>query len=213
MIQVMRLKTKTVISATAGTLIFCASLIILFFGPGFQMARANQGLEIGDLAKAQSIYDQLAARRPDAAQIRYNLGLCHYHRGEYENARSELEQALEGLKKAKSFGRRGKPDPFLAQVNYQLGNTVFELAAGKQPAEEAAALYREALGYYQQALRVDPRDVEAKYNYELVLQRLSPNQGASGQQTSQELQQSASQTEEYLQEATSEESPPVGNDW
>lgn len=211
MAKVMQMNGKMALGTLAGVIVFSASLTVFMVGPGLEVARANQSLQMGDLVKAQSIYARLAAGRPNVPQLYYNMGLCHYHRGEYEEAQSQFKLALEGGKSLTGFSKLWR-EQFLAQVNYQLGNVAVKLASGK-PEEEADKSYQEALDYYKQALRMTSRDMEAKYNYELVLQRLSPGQSGSGQHSNPDPPQTPSQTEDYLPEAASEETLPVGNDW
>ena len=143
-------------------------------------------------------------QRPNDPALAYNLGTQAHRRGEYAAATQALNRALAAA------------GPSLqGWAAYNLGNTYYRQgrAAEQAAPSEASALYTQAQEQYQSALRRNPRDRDAQYNYELVTRRLqelklkepppsqqsqpSPSQDGQAQQ-----QPSASNDAQHQQQAT-----------
>jgi Ca-activated chloride channel homolog len=128
--------------------------------------RANALYTAKKFDEAAQLYDDAATRAPDAAEIAYNRGNALFREG-------KLAEAVEQLQHGAESG-----DPVVRQRSlYNLGNTQY--AAKKLP--EAAAAFR-------QALVLDPRDRDAKINYEKVLRELQQQQQQQQQQQGQQKQ-------------------------
>jgi Ca-activated chloride channel family protein len=106
----------------------------------------------GDVPAALDRYKALVAARPDVPELHVNLGNAHHQLAQYPAALD-----------AYAFGVREGEAPVRAVALYQRGNTFFRM--GKL--EEA----REA---YKAALRLDPRDRDAKFNIEVIDRALTP---------------------------------------
>ena len=118
---------------------------------------------------------------PDLAVPYYNAANAYNRMSQVETAQLQTEQALKTA------------DPALAaQAWYNLGNAYFD-AQQWMPAIEA----------YQEALRLQPNDQDAKHNLELALQNLEMQQ--QEQQEQQEQTDSEEKQEEKQQEQSSQE--------
>jgi tetratricopeptide (TPR) repeat protein len=119
---------------------------------------------------------------PDLAEPYYNAANAYNRMSQVEAAQLQTEQALKTA------------NPTLAaRAWYNLGNAYFD-AQQWMPAIEA----------YQEALRLQPDDQDAKHNLELALQNLEMQQ--QQQQAQQEQQeQTDSEKEEKQQEQSSQE--------
>jgi tetratricopeptide (TPR) repeat protein len=126
----------------------------------------NQANELYDAKKfeeAGAIYDEAATRAPEAAAIDYNRGNALLQQG-------KVQEAAEALRRASQ-----SEDPALRQRSfYNLGNALY----GAQKLPEAVAAYR-------QSLLLDPRDRDAKINFEKALLELQQQQQQQQQQGQQ----------------------------
>ncbi len=135
--------------------------------------RERTNAAISDYRKGDKESRQRAAAEADTAlrlapgdpRVQYDDGTIHLGEGNSKEAAKALSQAV------KSAG------PDLAEAaSYNLGNA--HLAAGD---------FDPAIAAYQQALRIDPADKNAKWNLELALRQRSdhPAKGSNGAQGSQ----------------------------
>jgi tetratricopeptide (TPR) repeat protein len=106
----------------------------------------------GDVQAALDRYSALVAQHPEIAELHVNMG----------NAQHQLAQYPAALD-AYAFGIREGEASVRAVAFYQRGNTLYRM--GKL--EDA----REA---YKAALRIDPRDRDAKFNIEVIDRTLQP---------------------------------------
>jgi tetratricopeptide (TPR) repeat protein len=125
-------------------------------------AFANQ-----DYAAALAAYEQASTEAPELAQPHFNAANAYYRQENYPAAQQQIEQTLI------------KDDGSLTQDTvYNLGNTFFQ---GEQ--------YEQAIVAYQEALRLNPEDMEAKHNLELALQQQQEQQQDQQQDQNQDQQQ------------------------
>ena len=143
-----------------------------------------------------------AQRLPERSLVR--KGTRQYNKGNYEQAIGRYEEALKAapgqfeatydlgnaLYKAERFDRAEqtmmqaaadslRSDTERAEAFYNLGNARFKQQK-----------YKEALESYKQSLRLNPGDMEAKYNYAYTKRLLDQNQDQNGQdQQDQQNQQ------------------------
>jgi len=134
---------------------------------------AKRGLaayEAGDYAEASDRFlaAQDATSAPDATLI-YDLGTAAYREGESAAAVQNLARVA------------GEPGSLGEQAAYNLGNALYR--GGKLDA---------ALQAYREALRRDPNDEDARFNYELTLSKLQ-------QQKNQQKNQNQKQNQDQKQ--------------
>lgn len=156
----------------------------------------------------------VAQRMPERAQVR--KGTREYHKGNYEEAIKRYGTALtlvpgqfeatydlgNALYKAEMYDRAEqtmmqaaadtlRSDAERAEAWYNLGNARFKQQK-----------YQEALESYRQSLRLNPDDMEAKYNYAYTKQLLDKNnQGGGGDnQQNQDQQNRQNQNQQGQQD-------------
>ena len=105
-------------------------------------------------AAAADEYRQAQVADPDLAQPYYNAANAYNRAGQIEPVEAQTEQAL-----------RTADAALAGRSWYNLGNAYFD--------EER---WSPAIGAYQEALRLDPDDVDAKHNLELALQKLEEDE-------------------------------------
>ena len=132
----------------------------------------------GDYDKAIELYSEMLAKNSDDRNIKFNLGGAFYKKGTLNSAKSGFEDALTlEAPKAKS------------RAYYNLGNTLFKM---NKPEKSLEA--------FKYAMKFDPEDEDAKFNYEFVKSILQENEdkqeGEDEQQEENEDSEEERDTEE-----------------
>lgn len=131
--------------------------------------RGNRLYRAGRYAQAVEAYREALEGGEDSPVLRYNLGTALLRLGRYAEAEEHLRGALDVV------------EPETREwVYYNLGQRYLEDARGAADAEAARALYDAAVEAYRQALRLQPGDVDAKWNYELALRERDQQPEAGG---------------------------------
>lgn len=118
--------------------------------------QGNAALTAGDHDAALQAYDQADGLLPDSPPIRYNKGLAHYRKGEFDKARDLFNEALST-----------RDLELEAAAHFNLGNCAYSQALAKQQNfDEAINLATQAIGSYRRTLELTPDDRDAKANIE-----------------------------------------------
>jgi tetratricopeptide (TPR) repeat protein len=167
-----------------------AAIIVLFtftFGTGFaigELERGNRYYRSGKYVEAVREYEKAITAGDDSPELRYNLGTALIQLGRYEDAERHLRLALREMR------------PELRQrAFYNLGSRYLEHARKSDDQQSARQLLDGAVESYKQALRLEPQDMNAKWNLELALrekekQSKTPSGGADEQEPPGSEQQS-----------------------
>lgn len=105
-------------------------------------------------------YEEALKENPNSAVGRYNLGLSQIRLGTNpsDTTQAAKDLAAKGCQAMEQIAKMGSIKPQLASMaNYNLGNVAFN-------SED----YRTALGYYKQALRLNPSDDNARRNLRIT---------------------------------------------
>ena len=106
-------------------------------------------------------YQRLSGLKPEEARLYYNAGAAAYQARKYEVAARNFSAAV------------ASPDPKLQQRTfYNLGNTLFRSGEGLEEPEKQIEAWEKAVQFYDESLKLQPQDADAKYNRELVLKKL-----------------------------------------
>ncbi len=132
--------------------------------------RGNEALRVKDNKKALEFYRQAETEMPESPELNYNLGGALYEAGNYEEAVERLQRSMNTV------------DPKLeAAAQYNLGNTYFRMQD-----------YQKAIASYQEALKLNPDDMDSKFNLELsrkmLKEQIKPEQQNNQQQQQQNQQ-------------------------
>jgi len=126
----------------------------------------NQAYNRADYAAALDDYLKAEIDRPDLPGLNYNAGNVYFQQGQYDRGISESLRSTES-----------GPDDVRERSYYTIGADYYR--EGK---------LQDALEAFKSALRIDPNDVDAKYNVE-VIQRQLAQQNADQQQSGNNQQQ------------------------
>lgn len=127
----------------------------------------NTAFDAGDYQTALDRYRQAQVEAPDQAAYIYNGGNALHRLGQFDRAAAESQRAA-----------ANGPDDVRFRAYYALGNNYLRLEK-----------LREARDAYKNALKLNPSDIDAKFNLEVVQRRLDERQqqqqGQQGQQNQQ----------------------------
>jgi len=155
------------------------ALAIIFFKPTGILAAdsALRQYKKGNYQEAIRAYDRILKDHDDWEEAHFGKGAALYKSQRIEEARREFEKAI------------SVKDPMRkSAVYYNLGNTLFQ-----------SGRIEESLAFYKKALEYNPRDFDAKYNYELARQILQQQKNQDKNQSEQKPDQQQNQPEEQPQ--------------
>ncbi len=151
---------KTLLGGFLALTIACGTLVAQ--AGRRQVEEGNRLFQEGKFQEALEKYRQAQQENPDSPIIRHNLGDARYKNQQYEEAAGDFGGNLQS------------PSPDLkARSYYNLGNALFR--QGK---------LEESVKAYQDALRSNPADQDAKFNLELAMEKLKQQQQQKDQQKS-----------------------------
>jgi Ca-activated chloride channel homolog len=145
--------------------LLAASALIVGCSPGMLSERRGERLySQGNFREAYAAFQKSFEASGDPA-LQYNLGVVLYRLRQYQNAATML--------------RESAAVPELKQRSYyNLGNAYVRLA--EEVPQNPDEPLRQAIGAYEEALRLDPSDSAAKWNLELALQRRGEDRESGG---------------------------------
>lgn len=162
------------------TVVALVSAVALASAVDLGTAQADEGqslYENGKYEEARALYETYTAKHPEDPRGEFNLGTTLHQTGELDPAVKALQRAL------------AAEDPSLqARALYNLGNT-----------QAKAGDLQSALDSYKAALRLDPKDADAKHNLELVdrlLRQQPPDSSSQNQQQNQDKNQQKNQDQQ-----------------
>jgi Ca-activated chloride channel family protein len=155
-------------------------LVLLGWGIG-ALERGNRHYRAGRYAEAVREYEAALRDNVNTPELHYNLGTALLQLGRFQDAQQHLQRALLA------------PDPGLRQRTY-FNEGYRTLIPGRRGGSDADQQLDAAIESYKHALRLDPRDQDAKWNLELALRKKEEQQQSP--QASQSQQQGGSQEDE-----------------
>lgn len=173
-------------------LICLAADIASVSAAGGDLKKAKQYFEEGLYNEALKEYNDALTEQPDSGIINFGAGCTNYKKDSYQEAVNNFNKGL--LTEDKSLE---------AKAYYNLGNSKYRLAESQENnnIEEAVSLYGEAAEYYKKAIKNNPKDSDARYNYEFAVRKLN----AAADKAKQQPQQKQESQEKQQQEKASKE--------
>jgi Ca-activated chloride channel family protein len=148
--------TQTV-TAVAALLMVCCS-IVRGESPGLSAYHE------GKFDQAYNEFQQTLQGHPQSRaedKLQFDSGAAAYKKRDYEKALELFSQALLSA----DIGLQAKG-------HYNLGNTLYQRGDQQKSDEKKLTNWTNALGHYEQTLKIDPENKEAKENYEFVKRKI-----------------------------------------
>jgi Ca-activated chloride channel homolog len=136
-----------------------AALLFALAPPASAKNPGVEAYEQGDYPAAIAAFSRQLERRPDHPGLHFGLGTAAFKAGDFDKALSAFSKAITST------------DPALrAKAEYNLANTLAQrgLAAKEKPAKLQE--WRDAIAHYEEALRIEPANENAKFNRDAVRQ-------------------------------------------
>lgn len=125
-----------------------------------EVRKGNRRFNKGDYEQSIQRYERALSLAPGQFEATYDLGNALYKAERFDRAEQTMRQAAADTLRT---------DEERAETFYNLGNAQFKQQK-----------YKEALESYKQSLRLNPSDLEAKYNYAYTKRLLDEQQNGGG---------------------------------
>ena len=177
-----------------------AALAMLWPAHGWAV---NQGLSLydqKDYKGAYNVFQQQLQQNPNSDGLEFDQGASAYKEGDYD-------KALEAFGKVLGSSNQSLRD----QAEYNLGNTLVQRGALQDGKDEKIKEWTEALKHYDQALKVDPGNADAKYNEDVVRKMIQDLNKKQQQQQNQQQQQQQQQQQKQQQQNQNQQNQQAQN--
>lgn len=190
-------------------IIFIAVSVVFITKMGFaasvsgSVKKGNDFYRKGQYDQALMHYNEAYVDAPDSDIVNFDIGAASYQKGDYEKAIEAFNKALV----SDNPGIEEKAAYNIGNSKYRLGRLLKE----KKDLGSAANLYRQALDYYKQAIELNPKNINAKYNHEFVERELKAlldklkQQEEKPEGSGQKEKEEQKEQEEYAQPDASKE--------
>jgi Ca-activated chloride channel family protein len=145
----------------------------------------------GKFDDAATKYNQALVDAPDSTLLHFNLGDAEYRRKQFEAS-------------ARAFASL----PQDAAAQYNQGNALYQMgvAAEQDKPQDALKHWAEALVAYRRAIATDPKDEDAKFNYEWVSRKIEElKKKLEEQQQKQDQQQNQQNQDQNKQDESQQD--------
>ena len=149
--------------------------------------KGNRQYNKGNYEQSAGRYEQALQAAPGQFEAIYNLGNALYKAERFDRAEQTMQQAAADSLRA---------DTERAEAFYNLGNAQFKQQK-----------YQEALESYKQSLRLNPSDMEAKYNYAYTKRLLDQNKNGGGGGGNDQKDQDKDQNKNQNQNGQGQQNP------
>ena len=162
--------------ATCSAATATAALFLICLSPVFASAPGLESYRGGKFNDAYQEFQQTLKSHPQtnaADKLQFDSGAAAYKMKDYGKALESFSQAL----LSPDLGLQSKS-------HYNLGNTLYERGEAQHGDEKKLADWTNALQHYEETLKLDPQNKEAKENYEYVKKKIEELKNKKQQQPS-----------------------------
>lgn len=122
---------------------------------------ARKSFDQGQYKNALNEYERLLEKKPENSPLHYNAGSAAFQAGRFESATDHFSAAL------------ATGDLSLQQkAYYNRGNSQFRQGEETEDPSKKMELWKKSLNDFETTLKLDPKDVDARQNAELVTRRI-----------------------------------------
>lgn len=163
-----RLRFKRRVTSSSGATLSktaaISSLLVFTLSTAATIASTDKALDLynkGNYPEALREYQELQKKNPKDERLPFNAGTTAYQAKDYQRAITELEQATTSQDLA-----------LQENAYYNLGNAYYRHGETAPDAKEKTGAWEEAMKNYESALKLNPKDKEAKNNADFVKKAL-----------------------------------------
>ena len=163
------------------------AILCLLLVPSALLASPSSALreyKSGNYEQALKEYERLLQKKADDPRLHFNAGTAAYRNRQFDEAAKQFNATL------------AAPDLKLQGLAYyNEGNSLYHLGQRLPDPQKRTEAWEKALADYQSALKLNPQDVDAKFNYEFVKKKLEElkQQQEQSQQNKQDQKQDQGQ--------------------
>jgi Ca-activated chloride channel family protein len=186
-----RVRERRYIPAAVKAAEATAALLILLASFSYAAAPGIDAYRDGKFEDAYGQFQQTLKSHPQSRaedKLQFDSGAAAYKLKDYNRALESFSQALLSL----DTGLQGKG-------HYNLGNTLYQRGETEKSDDKKLSDWTNALDHYEQTLKLDPQDKDAKDNYEYVkrkIEELKNKKQQQGQNQNQDQQQQGEQAQQ-----------------
>jgi Ca-activated chloride channel family protein len=129
----------------------------------------NRLLAAGKLDEAEAAYRRAEKTLPDDFGLRYDLGTLFHERAQSEEDPARRPPLRESAEKEYRLATESPQADLKSRAHYNLGNLQMDRGFEAQDPQQQVGRFKAAVDEYKRALRVDPRNEDARRNLELAL--------------------------------------------
>jgi Ca-activated chloride channel family protein len=172
-------RTEAIVSAANPELrkiVAVLALAMTTLGAVASPSSALRKYESGQYKDAYQEYSRLVKRRPDDVRLQYNAGAAAFKAQQYENATNHFSAALSA-----------RDLQLQEHAYYNLGDSLYKLGE-EQPEGSPGRIqnWERSVAQFDSALKLDPKDADAKANLEFVKEKLKEEKQKQQQQQQQQ---------------------------
>jgi len=169
-----RVRERRYVPAAVRTAEAAAALLILLASFSYATAPGIDAYRDGKFEDAYGQFQQTLKSHPQSPaedKVQFDSGAAAYKLKDYNRALESFSQAL--LTRDTGLQSKG---------HYNLGNTLYERGETEKGDDKKLSDWTNALSHYEQTLKLDPQDKDAKDNYEYVKKKIEELKNKKSQQ-------------------------------
>lgn len=169
-----RSATHSVAGGAVRTAEATVALLILLASLSYASAPGIDAYQEGKFEDAYSQFQQTLKSHPQSGaedKLQFDSGAAAYKLKDYNRALESFSQAL----LSRDTGLQGRG-------HYNLGNTLYQRGEAEKRDDKKLSDWTNALDHYEQTLKLDPQDKDAKDNYEYVKKKIEELKNKKSQQ-------------------------------
>ena len=171
-----RVRQRAYVTAPARAAATAALLVILLSSSAFGTAPGLDAYRSGKFEDAYSQFQEALKSHPQSRaedKLQFDSGAAAYKLKDYSKALESFSQAL--LSRDTGLQSKGY---------YNLGNTLYQRGETQKSDDKKLSDWTNALDHYEQTLKIDPQDKDAKDNYDYVKKKIEELKNKKQQQPS-----------------------------
>jgi Ca-activated chloride channel family protein len=169
-----------VASGPAGATAIVALLMMFLSSSVFATAPGLDAYRSGKFEDAYGQFQQTLKTHPESRaedKLQFDSGAAAYKLKDYSKAMESFSQAL----LSRDIGLQSKG-------HYNLGNTLYQRGEAQKSDDKKLSDWTNALDHYEQTLKLDPQNKEAKDNYDYVKRKIEELKNKKQQQSQNQNQ-------------------------